>query len=168
MTMRHIVSVRSAKRGLILERNLVSLIRRSVRAVLEAESIPVECEVYVLYTDGKGIRQINLAHRGLDKPTDVLSFPLLSLSPGEKPENAPADVNPDTGAVPLGDIVLSVDHIFAQAARYGHGPEREAAFLTVHSMLHLLGYDHETGPEDEKRMFAMTEEILAGMGLAEE
>ncbi|MCC8141354.1 MAG: rRNA maturation RNase YbeY [Lachnospiraceae bacterium] len=117
-----------------------------VQTVLDEESFPANAEVSVLLTDDDEIHQINLEMRGIDAPTDVLSFPMLEY-------DSPADfscldgqtdmyTDPDTGEIPLGDIVLSVDKIHKQAKEYGHSEKREYAFLIVHSMLHLLGYDH--------------------------
>jgi len=163
--MNHRISVRSAKRGVRLPAPLTRLIKAAAVSALQAEGYGLMCEVSIFYTDDEGIRAVNREHRGLDKPTDVLSFPMLSLIPGEIPQARPQDLDPENGALLLGDIVLSQDRIFAQAEQYGHSVEREAAFLTVHSMLHLLGYDHETGEADQARMFARTEEILHGIGL---
>ena len=122
------------------------LARRVVAFCLEQEDFPYEAEVNLTLTDNKGIHQINKEFRGIDRPTDVLSFPMLSYeSPGDfsflKNENED-DFNPDTGEALLGDIIISVDKVLEQAERYGHSPRREFAFLIVHSMLHLFGYDH--------------------------
>ncbi len=127
------------------------LAERIVQTVLDAEAFPAEAEVSVLLTDNDEIHQINLETRGIDAPTDVLSFPMLEY-------DSPADfsflggrcdmyTDPDTGEIPLGDIVLSVDKIYEQAKEYGHSEKREYTFLIVHSMLHLLGYDHMESSE---------------------
>ena len=138
-------------------------IRRSVLAALEEEQVDVPCIVAVCVTDDAGIRQTNLEMRGVDRPTDVLSFPMFELSPGEKPQADWAD--PDTGKVLLGDMMISLERTRAQAAEYGHSPEREVAYLAVHSVLHLLGYDHlDEGPE-KARMRAREEEILSSLGI---
>ena len=109
----------------------------------------------ITFTDNEGIHALNREYRNVDRPTDVLSFP---LSDGE-------DYDTDGDAVLLGDIVISLERAQTQAEEYGHSFEREVAFLTVHSMLHLLGYDHETSPEDERDMFARQDEILISAGM---
>lgn len=114
-------------------------------------------------TDNEGIRQLNREQRGIDKPTDVLSFPLLDYSDG-KPLIEAGDIDPDSGMVCLGDIIISVEKALEQADEYGHSREREFAFLAVHGTLHLLGYDHES-KDDESIMFSMQESILDEMGL---
>lgn len=133
--------------------SLRGLIRRAVNAALKYEDFSCPCEVSVTFTDNEKIRTLNREYRKIDRETDVLSFPLFdeNFGDGEKPA--------------LGDIVLSLERAEAQAREYGHSFEREAAFLTVHSMLHLLGYDHETGEEDEKEMFFKQDEIMKILGL---
>ena len=122
-----------------------ALLRRAIRAALESEGVTLPCEVDVLLTDDKGIRVINREMRDLDKPTDVLSFPALELKAGDKPSES--DRDPGSGLVPLGDMVISVERAAAQAKEYGHSKGRELAYLAVHSVLHLLGYDHlDEGP----------------------
>ena len=124
-----------------------ALLRRVIPAALEAEGVPFPCEVDVLFTDDEGIQAINREQRDVDRPTDVLSFPMFNLTPGTPPTLDDVEVDPGTGLVPLGDMVLSLERAEAQGAEYGHGPEREAAYLAVHSVLHLLGYDHmDEGP----------------------
>ncbi|MBQ7779751.1 MAG: rRNA maturation RNase YbeY [Clostridia bacterium] len=135
--------------------SLRALVRRAVKAALEYEKVVFAPEVSVTFTDNEGIRELNAAHRNIDRVTDVLSFPLF-----EKEELSEAS---DGDA--LGDIVISLEKAREQANEYGHSFEREVAFLTVHSMLHLLGYDHEISEADEKDMFFRQEEILKTMGL---
>lgn len=122
------------------------IIKKVILAALDEEKCPYESQVYVLLTDNEQIREINLEHRGIDSPTDVLSFPLCHFPrPGDfsRLEEEEADAfHPDTGELILGDIIVSVDKIKEQAKEYGHSPTRELAFLTAHSMLHLMGYDH--------------------------
>ena len=126
-----------------------SKLQRVIEAALETEGVDVPCAVDVLITDDAGIHQANLETRGVDRPTDVLSFPMFELSPGEKPRAEWAD--PDTGKVFLGDMVISL--------------ERELCYLTVHSVLHLLGYDHlDEGPM-KRQMREREEKILTEMGL---
>ena len=141
------------------------LLRRVIPAALEAEGVPFPCEVDVLFTDDEGIHAINREQRDVDRPTDVLSFPMFNLTPGTPPTLDDVEVDPGTGLVPLGDMVLSLERAEAQGAEYGHGPEREAAYLAVHSVLHLLGYDHlDEGPR-KAQMRAREEAILNGLGI---
>ncbi len=133
------------------------LIRRSCVAVLRLEQFQGSAEISVRFVDNEMIRELNREHRNIDKATDVLSFPLG--------ENGEYDVNPDTGAFMLGDIVISVEKAMEQAKEYGHSLEREIAFLSVHSMLHLLGYDHVNGGIEAVRMREKEEEVLTQLGL---
>ena len=136
---------------------LRAFIRRVIRTALEAEGVTLPCEVDVLVTSDSGIHKLNLAQRGVDAPTDVLSFPALELRPGEKPTAEDAD--PGTGLVPLGDMALSYERVAAQAKEYGHSNRRELAYLVTHSVLHLLGYDHlDEGPD--KALMREHEEII--------
>jgi len=138
-------------------------IRRAVLAALEAEKVDVPCILSVIVTDDEGIREANRANRDVDRPTDVLSFPMFELSPGEKPQAGWAD--PDTNKVYLGDMMISLERACAQAEEFGHSPEREVCYLAVHSVLHLLGYDHlDEGPQ-KRRMRAREEAILGGLGI---
>lgn len=147
------------------DEKLEGLLESVVKGVLEAESVEQGCDVCVVVTDDENIHQLNLEHRGIDRPTDVLSFPMLELSPGKKIEVSPLEIDASTGTVMLGDIVISADRAQEQAKEYGHSEEREFAFLTAHGTLHLLGYDHEKSEEDEKLHFSRQEEILNGMGI---
>lgn len=133
------------------------LIRRCCNAVLVNEGFEGSAEVSVRFVDDEEIHNLNLEYRNVDRSTDVLSFPLG--------ENGEYDTNYDTGAKMLGDIVISMEHAFAQAETYGHPLQREIGFLTVHSMLHLLGYDHEAGGIEQVRMREKEEEILTQLGL---
>mgnify|MGYP002508180864 CR=1 FL=1 len=145
---------------------LRSFLRRVIRAALDAEGVDVPCEVNVLVTGDRGIHQINLDTRGVDAPTDVLSFPMFDLEPGDKP--AQADADPATGLVPLGDMCISLERAKAQAKEYGHANRRELAYLAVHSVLHLLGYDHLDEGDMKARMRGREEDILAGLGIPRE
>ena len=138
------------------------LIRNAIEETLDYEQYGNVCEVSVSFTDNEGIRELNKKFRGIDRPTDVLSFPLFDYE-GES-EEPPVDELMGM----LGDVVLSLEQAKAQAEEYGHSFEREVAFLTAHSMLHLLGYDHETGEEDEADMRRRQSEIMARMGLSVE
>ncbi|MDD6156543.1 MAG: rRNA maturation RNase YbeY [Lachnospiraceae bacterium] len=143
------------------------LARRVVDYCLEYMSFPFEAEVNLTLTDNEGIRTINREFRQIDSPTDVLSFPMLSYEiPGDfrflEEEDVEGDFNPDTGEALLGDIVISVDKVAEQAESYGHSREREFAFLIVHSMLHLFGYDHMK-PDEAAVMENKQELILSGL-----
>jgi len=139
------------------------LLRQVIPAALEAEGVCVGCEIDVLLTDDAGIHAINLDQRGVDAPTDVLSFPMFDLKPGDKP--GPEDADPATGLVPLGDMVLNLDRVRAQGEEYGHGPRRECAYLAVHSVLHLLGYDHMDEGPMKAQMRGREEAILSELGI---
>ena len=136
------------------------LIRRCCHAVLQLEGFKGSAEVSVRFVDNEQIRELNKQYRNIDKETDVLSFPLL-----EDGCPTPDDIDYDSGCIPLGDIVISIDHAVMQARDYGHSLRREIAFLCVHSVLHLLGYDHVTSDEDERIMFDKQREILGSMGI---
>jgi probable rRNA maturation factor len=120
-------------------------------------------EVSLTFTDDEGIRELNRTYRGIDRPTDVLSFPMRETAPGE-PDIPWPDGDEGGEGEPLGDIVISVPRARAQSVEYGHSPEREIGFLFVHGFLHLIGYDHDT-EEAEKAMFSRQERILAEVGL---
>lgn len=133
---------------------LKDLIRATANAVLEYEGVSLQSELSVLFVDDRGIRELNRDFREIDRATDVLSFPS-----GEYPVDEGADY------LYVGDMALSLERARSQAEEYGHSYEREIAFLTAHSVLHCLGYDHVDGPEQEKEMFSRQEAILQGMGI---
>lgn len=140
-----------------------ALIRRTIRTALAAEGLTAPCEVDVLLTDDDGIHEINREMRQVDRPTDVLSFPEFELTPGQLPGSEDADSG--TGLIPLGDMVLSMERVAAQAREYGHSKRRELSYLVTHSVLHLLGYDHlDEGPM-KAQMRAREEAIMALLGL---
>jgi probable rRNA maturation factor len=139
------------------------LLRRVIRAALDQQGVDVPCEVDVLLTDDEGIHAINLEQRQVDRPTDVLSFPMFDLAPGDKPQPDWAD--PATGLVPLGDMVISLERCAAQAEEFGHPIERELAYLCVHSILHLLGYDHMDEGPMKRQMREQEEAILEKLGI---
>lgn len=145
-----------------------ALLRRVIPAALEAEGVAVPCEVDVLLTGDGGIHEINLEQRGVDAPTDVLSFPMFEFTPGAPPQAGDAELDPDTGLLPLGDMVISLERAGAQAREYGHSREREIAYLAVHSVLHLLGYDHMDDGPMQKQMRAREEAILSALGITRE
>ncbi len=134
------------------------LIRRCCQAVLSTEQFNKDTEVSVTFVDNQEIRRLNRDYRGKDIETDVLSFPLS--------DKDHLEINAENGYVILGDIVLSMEMAFKQAEMYGHLLEREVAFLTVHSMLHLLGYDHETSPLEQRKMREKEESVLEKLGFA--
>ena len=145
------------------------IIRRVVEEALDYENCPYETQVYVLLTDNEEIHQVNLAQRQIDRPTDVLSFPMAEYTHpadfSDLEEREPDAFHPETGELMLGDILISMDKVREQAAEYGHTPARECGFLTVHSVLHLLGYDHERDEADRRLMREKEERTLAALGL---
>lgn len=136
-----------------LELPYEEIIRNVVLSSLEYENCPYEAEVNVILTDNEEIHKLNLEYRGIDRPTDVLSFPMLEYDTPSDFSHVEEDYedcfNPETGELMLGDIVISVDKVEEQAEKYGHSQRRELAFLVAHSMLHLCGYDHM---EEEERL----------------
>ncbi len=146
--------------------NYEALAEEVVEHCLDYVSFPYEAEVNLTLTDNEGIHAINKEFRDMDRPTDVLSFPMLSYdTPGDfafLDNEASDDFNPDTGEALLGDIVISVEKVLEQAESFGHTAKREFAFLITHSMLHLFGYDHMT-EEDAKLMESKQKEILEEM-----
>lgn len=145
-----------------------ALAREVIGFTLEHEKFPYEAEINLTLTDNEGIHVINREYRDIDRPTDVLSFPMLSYEqPGDfsfLEEENDDDFNPDTGEAILGDIIISVEKVKEQALSYGHSEKREFAFLIVHSMLHLFGYDHMEAGEAEQ-MEAKQREILDAMNI---
>ena len=139
-----------------------SIITKCIETTLAAENITVPCEINVMVTDDKGIHAINLASRQIDRPTDVLSFPMFELEPGNPPEDWEDYLDPATDLCPLGDMCISLERAIAQAKEFGHSVKREVGYLTIHSMLHLLGYDHLDEGEMKRQMRAR-EEAIAGM-----
>ena len=141
-------------------------IRRCIEATLEAEGICVPCEINVLITNDRGIHAINKASRNIDRPTDVLSFPMFQLEPGNPPQDWEDYLDVATDLCPLGDMCISLERATAQAKEFGHSVKREVGYLTIHSMLHLLGYDHLDEGEMKRQMRTREEAIastIAGM-----
>lgn len=139
---------------------LTAHIKRCIRGALEQEGVTVPCEINVLLTDNRGIREINRDLRDVDRETDVLSFPMFEFTPGEFSEDVSDLLDPGSSLLPLGDMALSVEKIKSQAEEFGHSQEREIGYLTVHSVLHLLGYDHlDEGPM-KKQMRAREDAIM--------
>lgn len=139
--------------------NSAALIKKAVNMALDAEGVNVPCAVSVVLTDDEGIHRINREYRGVDRPTDVLSFPMNELVPGEFDADI-CEKDMDTGAIMLGDMLLSVPRCQAQGEEFGHGYDREIMYLTVHSVLHLLGYDHVDEGEMKKQMRAREKAIM--------
>ena len=138
-----------------------SIISKCIDATLKAENIPVKCEINVLVTNDKGIHAINKASRDIDRPTDVLSFPMFQLEAGNPPEDWEEYIDIETDMCPLGDMCISLERAIAQAKEFGHSVRREVGYLTIHSMLHLLGYDHLDEGEQKRQMRAREEAIAA-------
>ena len=145
-----------------IKQPLVSaIIRKCIQSTLDAEGINVDCEINVLVTNDRGIRAINNASRNIDKATDVLSFPMFHLEAGNPPQNWDEYLDMETDLCPLGDMCISLERATAQAKEFGHSVKREVGYLTIHSMLHLLGYDHlDEGPQ-KKQMRGREEAIAA-------
>ncbi len=152
------VMIRNNQREVKIPVGLRLLIRKCCQAVLITENFEHDAEVSVSFVNNSEIRKLNRIYREKDKPTDVLSFPLG--------ENGVYDINRETGAYQLGDVVISMETAVRQARIYGHSLEREVGFLTVHSMLHLLGYDHETSPLEAAKMHEKEEIILESLGIS--
>ena len=145
-------------------------IEETIKTVIDAsllyENCDFDAEVSVTIVDNESIREINKENRDIDRPTDVLSFPMLYFD--ENGDIIDSDFDMDGDVLVLGDIVISAERAKEQAEEFGHSFRREIAFLTVHSMLHLLGYDHVDDPEGERIMFAKQEEILDKLGIKRE
>lgn len=139
---------------------VTSVITKSINAALAMENISVPCEINVLVTDDDDIRAINSASRNIDKATDVLSFPMFELTAGDPPQDWSEYLDIETGMCPLGDMVISLERASLQAKEFGHSLKREVGYLTIHSILHLLGYDHlDEGPQ--KAQMRNREEAIA-------
>lgn len=143
--------------------DIEGLLSEVISAALRLQGVDIPCEVNVLLTDDEGIRRLNREQRNVDASTDVLSFPMLELQPGDRP--AVDDVEPGTNMVPLGDMALNVDRARSQGEEYGHGEKREIAYLAVHSILHLLGYDHMDEGAMKQQMREREEAILKELGM---
>ena len=140
-----------------------AFIRKVIRTALGLQGVDFPCEVDVLITGDDEIQALNREARQVDKSTDVLSFPAFDLQPGELPD--PEDADPGTGLVPLGDMMISMEHAAAQAKEYGHSNRRELGYLVTHSLLHLLGYDHVDEGPMKAQMREREEKILGELGI---
>lgn len=159
------VAIRNNQKKFKVTKEIRDLVRSAVKAALRYMEFEfgTKAEISLMFVDDEEIRELNREHRSIDRATDVLSFPLLEYDEEGNILEEYMDFNPD-GEMLLGDIVISLERAAAQAEEYGHSFEREIGFLTIHSMLHLFGYDHET-PDEEEEMFGYQEDILKGMGL---
>lgn len=142
---------------------IIKLMYESVEIIMGNENFTDEYSIDVMIVDNEKIREINLQHRNIDKPTDVLSFPIVNMYDGEI-KSSLGDIDEDDGAIILGDIVISIEKAVEQALEYGHSLEREMIFLLTHGVYHLLGYDHDN-EEREKKMLEKQNTVLNKMGL---
>ena len=156
--MEHEVEISREKTGLG-HPEAARLIKKAVRMALDAEGVGKPCLISVMLTDDAGIREVNREFRDIDRATDVLSFPMNELTPGDFDPDY-CDRDPETGALMLGDMMISLEHCEAQGVEFGHGFGREIQYLTVHSVLHLLGYDHVDEGEGKRRMRAREKAIM--------
>lgn len=156
--MEHEIYISREKTGLGHNES-AALIKKAINMALDAEGVDVPCIVSVMLTDDEGIHYVNREFRAVDRPTDVLSFPMNELVPGEFDLDA-CEVDMDTGAVLLGDMMISIPRCQAQGEEFGHGYKRELMYLTVHSVLHLLGYDHVDEGEMKAQMRKREKEIM--------
>jgi len=159
------VAIRNNQKKFKVTKEIRDLVRSAVKAALDYMDFEFgsKAEISLMFVDNEEIRELNREHRNIDRATDVLSFPLIEYDEEGYVIEEYMDFNPN-GEMVLGDIVISLERAAEQAEEYGHSFEREVGFLTVHSMLHLLGYDHET-PDDEAEMFGYQKEILKEMNL---
>ena len=158
MNMKHEIYVSREVTGLG-HNNSAACIKKAVNMALDAEGVDVPCIVSVMLTDDEGIHSVNREFRNVDRPTDVLSFPMNELTPGAF-DAAECERDMDTGAVLLGDMMISIPRCAAQGEEFGHGYERELMYLTVHSVLHLLGSDHVDEGEMKRAMRAREKAIM--------
>ena len=156
--MKHTIYTRNDQQTVELTSALRSVVKKAINAALDYQEIDFPVEISVTFTDNEQIHALNKEYRGKDAPTDVLSFPMF--------ENGEIEYDDESDEpCAIGDIVISLEKAVSQAEEYGHSLEREAAFLAVHSVLHLLGFDHETSEEDDVYMKESAEDILSGIGL---
>jgi len=161
MAKRHYIPVTADIPG--MGEQTCALVRKAIRTTLSIEGVAAPCEIDVRLTDDSHIQTLNRELRQVDAPTDVLSFPEFDLTPGEALEEALAD--PGTGLIPLGDMAINMDRVKVQAQEYGHSIRRELAYLTVHSVLHLLGYDHMDDGAEKARMRGREEIVMQALGI---
>ena len=159
----HKITIYREKRGLGYP-EVAKIIRRAAKSALKAEGVDEDSVIDIMLTDDAGIQAINLTQRGIDRATDVLSFPMNDLTEGAFDPSV-CEFDFETDRLLLGDMILSLERCAAQAEEYGHSFEREISYLTVHSVLHLLGYDHVDEGERKRRMRAREEYIMEKIGL---
>ena len=152
------ISIRNEQKKIEVTKELRALIKTVLKTGLKFMEFEDNCEISIMLTDNEEIHSLNKLHRGIDRPTDVLSFPMFDYDEDGNIDMEECDFG-ENGEILLGDIVISLERAKEQADEYGHSFEREVGFLTAHSLLHLLGYDHME-PDEEKDMFALQEEIL--------
>ena len=163
MAKRHYIPITSDVPG--VSDSKCAFIRKVIRTALAAEGVDFPCEIDVRLTDDETIHEINREMREVDRATDVLSFPMFELTPGKLPESWDEYKDPETGRVPLGDMAISLERAKQQAQEFGHSTRREVGYLTIHSILHLLGYDHVDEGPMKRQMRAREEAILADIEL---
>ena len=154
------VTISVNEKGIKLPTGARLLIRKACIATLKYENFENNAEIDVTIVGDEKIKEINNEFRNIDKATDVLSFPMFEFEPGNPPSDWVDYQDPASGLVPLGDMCISLERAIAQAKEFGHSVKREVGYLTIHSMLHLLGYDHETSAEDETYMIEKQKQIL--------
>ncbi len=160
------IIIENEQEKIVISEEIDLTIRQVIEETLKYEKCDFDAEVSVTIVDNEAIREINLEQRNIDRATDVLSFPMLYFD--ENGDIIDSDYDLDGENILLGDIVISAERAMEQASEFGHSFRREIAFLTVHSMLHLLGYDHVDDPEGERVMFSKQEEILNILGITRE
>lgn len=163
--MKHNISITFQIRNDVRRLPLWVHLKKCIEAALEAEGVKVPCEINVLVADNQTVRAINKAYRNIDRETDVLSFPMFQFEPGKLPKDLTPYLDPETGLLPLGDMAISYEKAKAQAEEFGHSAKRELGYLTIHSILHLLGYDHVDEGPMKKQMRTREEAICAAIDL---
>ena len=158
------IDIANEQNDVPVDRTLLNYVKKSIRTTLKNEGY-TRGDVSVLLCGEDEIHTLNRDFRGVDAPTDVLSFPMFELTPGKLPASWESYKDPDTGLVPLGDMAISLERAKQQAAEFGHSARREVGYLTIHSILHLLGYDHVDEGPMKKQMRAAEEAILAEIEL---
>jgi probable rRNA maturation factor len=167
---KHKIYARHSKTISPKDRLSIPLIKRTVLTALRVLNVELPCEISILVTDERTIREINHEFRGIDKPTDVLSFPMQELTPMialtiDGWESKEVDsIDPETGLLPLGEIVISATRTQKQALQLGHSRDYETSYLTIHSVLHLLGYDHVNEAEDKRQIRDNEKKIMSELG----
>lgn len=157
------ISIENEQTAAPIDEGIFRLLEKVAIACLEAEHFRIGCEINIVLSDDISIRRINREFRNIDRPTDVLSFPLVNMEKGEM-LSTEGDYDLDEGLLLLGDLVISIETAQSQALQYGHSLERELAFLTSHGVFHLLGYDHME-KDEETVMMSKQEAVLTGLGL---